>query len=95
MEVPVHYSLSRGFKAIDKLERVFAITPILCCIVTDPHDTPFALKLNPAVIQSSADNADLLADMLGDRYGLPAVVIGEADGLEAVYADGRREKLDA
>lgn len=95
VEAPIHYILSRSFKNPEKLDRIFAITPVLCCVVSDPHDTGLAMRIHPAVIQIEAESAELWADLLANRYGQPVVVIGDADGLEAVYVDGRKEKVNA
>lgn len=53
------------------------------------------MRIHPAVIQIEAESAELWADLLANRYGQPVVVIGDADGLEAVYVDGRKEKVNA
>lgn len=89
--MPTHYVLSRSFTDIDKLSRVFEITPILGCIVTEARDSELALKINPQIILSTdPENA---AAYLFTEYGFPSVIIREAEGLQAVYADGRREEI--
>lgn len=95
VEAPLYYVLSRTFppEDIPKLERIFAVTPILGCLITQAADSLLAQKLDFAESITLVAKHEQWVKKLFDQYHLPALVIGEADGLEAVYPDGRKEKV--
>jgi len=94
--MPTYYVVSRTLtndQAVCVLDAL-KITPVFCSIISDPVDVSLALSLSNELIRTdSSEAAFSTARNIGSKSPRPPLVVGEADLLEAVYADGRREKV--
>lgn len=88
MEVvaPLYYVVGRSIDP-DKLNAVLRITPCLTAIVSDYKDVTFAQQLSDTVLLNE-DPAQV-----AESTHRPCVVVGDGDDIEAVYQDGRRERI--
>src|SRR5690242_20554396 len=92
IDQPAFYILNRSFprEHVRHAADALSITPITVAIVSDPADVPLALELTPSVLRACCEEEALeMAMTIGTENR--ALVVGEADVLDAVYSDGRRE----
>jgi hypothetical protein len=95
-KVPIYYVANA---ALSEPEMAFVlsalqITPVLACVIVDPKDCDFALQLSGEVMKvDSLDKAHLLAKDVNMKTGRPLIILGEANFLDAYYADGTSENV--
>lgn len=87
--LPEYYVVSRHMQDADCILHALRLTPIDIAIVTNVLDYDYATQLCNAVILT--DDAEKTRLSLNRRV----LILGEADFIDAVYADGRRESLAA
>lgn len=96
LPIPVYYVVSRNVspETVGDIMHCLAITPVACSIITNVLDAQLALSLcDTLLMANSFETATLIASRIHDDTGMPSVVVGEADFIDAVYADGTREAL--
>lgn len=91
VEAPVYYILSRKLteEQMERAHKAFQFTPISHCIITNPYDAQMALQFAPFIVKTTPENAEESAKTSRE----PPVIIGDAEFLDACYADGRREPV--
>lgn len=95
-EVPLFYVVKRGLSAehVEAVMVALSITPCQAAFISTPQDAALAWNFAPQVICADAEETALsLAQRWATDVGRPMLVIGEADCLDAVFADGHREAL--
>jgi hypothetical protein len=94
--VPSFYVVNRTLPKEQAFMVIHAlsITPVQCAIISDPLDCNLAIELSPSVVRAATDKDALaLAALLAEDSKRPVLVVGEADFLDAVYKDGKREAI--
>lgn len=95
-KVPIYYVANA---ALSEPEMAFVlsalkITPVLACIITNPVDCDFALQLSAEVMKADTlVAAHKLAKEVNRNTGRPLIILGEANFLDAYYADGTMENV--
>jgi hypothetical protein len=93
LSVPSYYIVSRTLDG-DQAACVIGalnITPVSCAVISDILDVGLAFKLSSEVIRTNTPADALeLAKKIAAQHGRPPIVIGEADLLDAVFADGKK-----
>lgn len=90
-EIPIYYVLNKSVRDSEGVLATLRMTPIDAAIVTDWLDYDFACQICDVVAVTSPDQVTKIREMLNR----PVLLLGEADFLDAVYADGRRESIAA
>lgn len=96
IEVPAYYVVNRSLPKEEAFSVASAlrITPVQCAVISDVLDAELALELAPSVMRAASDKDALaLAALLSKESQRPVLVVGEADFLDGVYLDGRREEV--
>lgn len=88
-EVPAYYVLGENLRDADSLQEALRMTPVDTAIVSNVLDYDFAQSVFQAVILVSPGREHSTRLDVGRRV----VIFGEAEYLDAVYPDGRRENL--
>jgi hypothetical protein len=94
--VPSYYVVSRKLEKEHAFAVIHAlsITPCQCAVISDVLDASLALELSASVLRAATDKDALaLAVLIAEDSKRPVLVVGEADFLDAVYGDGRREAV--
>lgn len=96
MDIPLLYILKRGLPP-EQAEVVWAalsITPCLAAFVSNAQDAALASNFVTYVVRSESDSSAIHeATECAKEYERPMLVIGEADFLDGMFADGRREPI--
>jgi hypothetical protein len=94
--VPLYYVVNR-YLPLEEAGAVMSalrITPVHAAIVSDHRDAQLGLQLAPHLMLAEDEkSACMFAAKLARESGRPLLVVGEADFLDAVYPDGKREAL--
>jgi hypothetical protein len=96
IETPIYYIASRKIPPQDAFSIAMAlrITPVQCAIISDVLDASLAIELAPSVLRANTDaDAMGLAHAIANDTKRPTLVVGEAELLDGIYADGRREAI--
>jgi hypothetical protein len=94
--VPIYYVVSRKLPSEEAFMVIHAlsITPCRCAIISDVLDCKLALVMSANILMAATDKDALgLAALMSEEMRAPVLVVGEADFLDAIYADGRREAV--
>lgn len=95
-QLPLYYILSRELheEHAEQVMRMLGMHPVICVIVSSLIDARLGFRVSGNVMRRRDDaEAIRTAQEVAEQTGKPALVIGTADFLDAVYADGRREAL--
>ena len=96
MEVPLYYIVKRGLSP-EQLEAVMSalsITPCQAVFISNIVDSDLAWKFAPQVINAKTDSEAMTqAKHWATDIGRPMLVIGEAEFIDGIFPDGRREPL--
>lgn len=98
IQVPSVYVVNRELPAeqASVVMNALSITPVHCAVIFDRLDAELAFALSPSVIRrDSEEEAMHLAMSLAKEFNRPVLVVGEADFLDGLYADGHREAIAA
>lgn len=93
---PLFYVLKRGLspEQADVAVELLSVTPCQAAVVRDFADTPIALSFAPQIFWANDEVAACeFARKWATETGRPLLVLGEAEFLDAVFPDGRREPL--
>ena len=94
--LPQYYILNRELpeEYAEQVTRMLGMHPVVCVIVSSLIDARLGFRICGNVMRRR-DDAEAAATALevAQQTGKPALVIGTADFLDAVYPDGRREAL--
>jgi len=96
IEVPAFYVVNRSLPKEEAfvVATALRITPVQCAVISDVLDASLALELAPSVMRAETDKDALaLALLLSRESQRPVLVIGEADFLDGIYSNGRREAV--
>lgn len=88
-EVPSYYVLGKNIRDANSLLGALRMTPVDIAIVSNVLDYDFAQSVFSAVILVSPGRERETREGLGRRV----VIFGEAEYIDAIYPDGRRENL--
>jgi len=96
LRLPVYYVVNRTLpqELAVAILRALSYTPVHCAVISDVLDAEFALSLCTEVIlaKSEADSVSV-ALAIQEQTTYPVLIIGTADVLDAVFVDGKREKV--
>jgi hypothetical protein len=95
-DVPLFYVVSRHLpiEQVEVVLRIMRITPCFLAVISRVQDAALGLSVAPDVANAASDEDALaLAKKMAIEIERPVIVVGEADFLDAVWADGRRESL--
>jgi len=98
VEIPLYYIVKRGLTAeqADAAMAVLSLTPCQAAFITNPVDAVLACHFTQQVISADADaTAMKLARRWAEDIGRPMLVFGDADFIDAVFSDGRKEAVVA
>lgn len=98
LRVPSYYVVSRQLtkEQIGPVFNAFSITPVFCSIVNDVRDVELALSFSPQVMRcKTEEDSYSVAQAISAEQKQPVLVVGTADVLDAVYADGQRHPVGA
>jgi hypothetical protein len=97
VQVPSYYILKHkpSEAELERVQRALCVTP--CCLallsVHDQEDYQAATSLACSVAWMDANKAHIFAQQLFQETGHPTLIIGDAELLDAVFSDGRKEKV--
>lgn len=89
--VPLYYCVRRGLtdEQLDEVSSLLCITPVLACVIFDPHDAKAAAQLTSQTMMASTEvSAHKLARKISLLHGQPLVVMGSCDLIDAYFPDG-------
>jgi hypothetical protein len=89
--IPLYYCVRRGLtdEQLDAVTNLLCITPVLACVIFDPHDAQAALHLTSETMMASNEaSAHKLARKISLMHGQPLLVMGDCDFIDAYYLDG-------
>lgn len=98
-EVPQVYILNRNLDPeaaeTNDIVRIIRITPIYCIVVLELVDLPFAQLIDESIVRITDPEpaAIEVAKEWAEQVGQPVLVLGTAEKLDAIYADGTREAI--
>ena len=96
LALPTFYILNREcpLEHARYIKDVLSITPIVGAIISDQRDYPLAMMFTDSVLHAETpERAQELAIELVEQDGVLPLVIGQADMLDAIYPDGRKESV--
>ena len=88
-DFPVYYILNRQIRDADRILYALRLTPVDTAIVDDWLDMDFMAQLCQTIVMAEKGSTDAVRETLQR----PVLILGEAEFLDAVYADGHRESL--
>lgn len=98
LKIPIYHVVSRALNG-DQTAMVLSllqIIPVFCVIISDIHDAEFALTLGNDLVRSkSPAEAILSAKEINSKTHRCPLIVGEADFLDAYFADGTKVSVAA
>jgi hypothetical protein len=89
--IPLYYCVRRGLtdEQLDAVSSLLCITPVLACVIFDPHDAKAALHLTSETMMAGNEaSAHKLARKISLMHGQPLLVMGSCDFIDAYFLDG-------
>jgi hypothetical protein len=89
--IPLYYCVRRGLtdEQLDAVSSLLCITPVLACVIFDPHDAQAALHLTSETMMAPSEAlAHKLARKISMLHGQPLLVMGSCDFIDAYFLDG-------
>ena|SRR5579859_4675350 len=96
MDVPLFYIVKRGLSAeqFEAVQAALSLTPCQAVFISNLNDHDLAWKFADQVIHADSEaTAILLARTWQERTERPMLVVGEAELLDGVFADGHKEAI--
>jgi len=92
-EVPLFYIVRRGLsdEQVEAAQAALFLTPCQAAFISSAVDEDLAWKLSSQVVYGNIEAAKQWAE----EIGRPMLFIGEAEFIDAVFPDGKREALVA
>ncbi len=86
-DVPLYYVVNRHMQDTDCVLYALRLTPVDTAIVSNVMDYDYAARLCQAVILTDE------VEKTRVKLNRTVLIVGEAEFIDAVYADGRRQSL--
>lgn len=94
-EAPAYYVLGRNVRDVDAIQAALRLTPVDTAIVYDALDFDFAASVFATIVRADTKHEQAAILEFCRKLARPIAILGDAEFLDAVYADGRRESLAA
>src|SRR6267378_4516400 len=94
--IPAVYVLSRLYppEMADSVLRVLGMTPIYCTLVHSVYDYELARAFGEQIVRTDSEQDSIKLGLeWAEQTGMPCLVIGTAERLDAVFANGNRESV--
>lgn len=96
--IPLYYCVRRGLtdEQLDAVNSLLCITPVLACVIFDPHDAKAALHLTSQTMMADTEAAaHKLARSIALLHGHPLLVMGNCEFIDAYFPNGTHMGITA
>jgi hypothetical protein len=96
IQTPAYYVLNRNISTeeVQAVLNALRITPVICAVISNVMDAELAMVCGSKVITAGSEiEAHRVAMQIALDSNWPTLVIGEANLLDAVYADGTKQEV--